>query len=238
MTWTLGAQANLVQAVSADVAGLSGAPIVFTAQAGLVSVQDVINYYRIQTQAEVVNGLLADLIIEAQAEIEFSVGKSLTQESVTWYDDASTLRLGEAVTNLMLKYLPINAASVVVTDFAGVVVDPKTYTVRLDKGLIMGLPVGQGAFTAGPWATFDRGPYTITCVAGFGTSPTYAARELPTIQRAVKDYVGFLFQQRDIGASTLKAAGTTLTYQLDHVTSLPDRVARAIRNLRGPTVTR
>ena len=47
----------------------------------------------------------------------------------------------------------------------------------------------------GPWTIFDNGPYTITCVAGFGTSPTYASRELPMIQRIIKQHVGYMAQK-------------------------------------------
>jgi hypothetical protein len=236
-TWTLGVQAGTPQVATADVAGLAGTPVAFTALCGLVSVQDVLSYFRIQTQVEVVNGLLAQLIGEAQAEIEFNCGKCLTRQAVTWYDDATSLRIGEAVINLILKYLPIDPTTVVVTNAIGVVALPSTYVIRLDKGLIMSLPVNAGSFVGGPWSAFDTGPYTIACVAGFGTSPTYAGRELPAIQRAIKDYVGFLFQQRDIGASTLRAAGTSITYVIDPITGLPDRVSRAIRKLRGPVVT-
>ena len=61
---------------------------------------------------------------------------------------------------------------------------------------------------------------------------------LPLIRRAIIDYVGYLFQQRDVGASALKAAGTTVTYAIDPITGLPDRVSRAIRKAsRGPVVT-
>ena len=59
ITWTLGAGIGQ-QIVTADVAGLTGTPIVFTALAVLVAVQDILNYYRIQTQAEVTNGLIAE----------------------------------------------------------------------------------------------------------------------------------------------------------------------------------
>lgn len=235
INWTLG-PATGQQIVTADVAALAGTPVVFTAQCVLVTPTDVVNYFRIQTTAEIVNGLIAELINEAQGEIESNTNKCLTVESVTWYDDAQTLRIGEGVTNLILKYLPIDPTTVVVKDYLGVVVPATGYVVRLDKGLIMGL--GQaGQFAAGPWATFDNGPYTITCLAGWGTSPTYLTRQLPMIRRAIIDYVGYLFQQRDVGASALKAAGTTVTYVIDQKTGLPDRVAHAIRKLRGPLVT-
>ena len=237
ITWTLG-PASGQQIATADVAALTGTPIVFTALSVLVTPQDIVNYYRIQTTAEVVNGLLAELIVEAQGEIEYACGKSLTQEQVTWYDNAQTLRMGEAVTNLLLKYGPIDPTSVVVKDYLGVTVPAAGYTVRLDLGMLCGLPGGVGAFTAGPYATFSDGPYMIQCMAGFGTSPTYATRELPMLRRSIIDYVGYLFQQRDIGASALKADGTTVTYAIDPVTGLPDRVARTIRKLRGPVVTR
>src|SRR6185437_9591942 len=199
--WTLG-PATGQQIVTADVAGLAGTPIVFTSTAVLVTPADITTYYRIQTSAEVVNGLIAELISEAQGEIEGNSGKCLTIKPVLWYDDAAT------------------------------------YTVRLDKGLIVGLPAnGPGAFFAGPWSLFNQGPYTIAANAGWGTSPDYATIWLPLIRRAVIDYVGYLFQQRDIGASALKAAGTSVTYAIDPITGWPDRVARAIRKLRGPVVT-
>lgn len=235
--WTLGAPIGQ-QIVTADVAGLTGTPIVFTAIAAIVLPSDITTYYRIQTTAEVVNGLIAELIAEAQGEIEGNSGKSLTYRSVTWYDDATTLRIGEGVSNLILKYLPIDPATLVIKDYTGVVIPPATYLVRLDKGLVEGLPAaGPGAFFGGPWTLFNNGPYTLTCNAGWGTSPNYATIWLPLIRRAIIDYVGFLFQQRDIGASALKAAGTSVTYAIDPITGLPDRVARAIRKLRGPVVT-
>ena len=237
VNWTLG-PATGQQIVTADAAGLSGTPIVFTAQCVLVTPADIAAYYRIQTTAEVVNGLIAELIAEAQGEIEANSGKSLTIRAVTWYDDATTLRIGEGVSNLILKYLPVDPASIVVKNYIGVTINPATYTVRLDKGLITGIPAnGPGAFFAGPWSLFNEGPYTISANAGWGTSPNYATTWLPVIRRAIIDYVGYLFQQRDIGASTLKAAGTTVTYVIDPITGLPDRVARAIRKLRGPVVT-
>lgn len=236
INWTLG-PATGQQIVTADVAGLAGAPIVFVAQCVLVTALDITNYYRIQTTAEVVNGLIADLIEQAQGEIESLTNKSLTIESVTWYDDASTLRIGESISNLILKYLPIDPTSVVVKDWQGTVVPASTYIVRLDKGLIMSVPGSGGSFFAGPLTLFDNGPYTIQCNAGWGTSSTYLTRELPMIRRAIIDYVGYLFQQRDVGAASLKAAGTTVTYTLDPMTGLPDRVARAVRKLRGTVVT-
>lgn len=235
--WTLG-PATGQQIVTADVAGLAGTPIVFTAQCVLVTPADITAYYRIQTTAEVVNGLIAELISEAEGEIEGNSGKCLTIKPVTWYDDATTLRIGEGVSNLILKYVPVDPASIVVKNYMGVTIDPSTYTVRLDKGLIVGLPAnGPGAFFAGPWSLFNQGPYTIAANAGWGTSPDYATIWLPLIRRAVIDYVGYLFQQRDIGASALKAAGTSVTYAIDPITGVPDRVARAIRKLRGPVVT-
>jgi hypothetical protein len=235
--WTLGPSTGQ-QIVTADVASLTGTPVVFTALSALVTPKDITDYYRIQTTAEVVNGLIADLISEAQGEIEFNCGKSLTQENALWYDNAQSLRIGEGVVNLILKYVPIDPTTVVVKDYTGAVVPATAYVVRLDLRMICGLPTaGPGAFLTGPWTTFDNGPYTIQCVAGFATSPSYATRELPAIQRAIKDYVGFLFQQRDVGASSLKAAGTTVTYAIDPITGLPDRVARAIRKLRGPVIT-
>lgn len=235
--WTLG-PATGQQIVTADVAGLTGTPIVFTAQCALVAPADIVAYYRIQTTAEIVNGLIAELIAEAQGEIEGNSGKCLTIKAVTWYDDATTLRIGEGVSNLILKYVPVDPASIVVKNYIGVTIDPATYTVRLDKGLIAGLPANRpGAFFAGPWSLFNEGPYTITANAGWGTSPDYATIWLPLIRRAIIDYVGYLFQQRDVGASALKAAGTTVTYAIDPITGLPDRVSRAIRKLRGPVVT-
>lgn len=235
--WTLG-PATGQQIVTADAAGLTGTPVVFTAQCVLVTPADITTYYRIQTTAEVVNGLIAELIAEAQGEIEGNSGKCLTIKAVTWFDDATTLRMGEGVSNLILKYVPVDPASLVVKNYIGVTINPATYTVRLDKGLIAGLPAnGPGAFFAGPWSLFNEGPYTISANAGWGTSPDYATIWLPLIRRAIIDYVGYLFQQRDVGASALKAAGTTVTYALDPLTGLPDRVARAIRKLRGPVVT-
>lgn len=238
IAWTLGPSSGQ-QVAMANVAGLTGTPVVFTALAALVTVADIVAYYRIQTTAEVVNGLIADLIAEAQAEIEFNCGKSLTQENAVWYDNAQSLRMGEGCVNLILKYVPIDPTTVVVKDYTGAVVPAVGYVVRLDLQQICGLPTaGPGAFLTGPWTAFNNGPYTITCVAGFATSPTYASRELPMIQRIVKQHVGYLFQQRDIGASALKAAGTTVTYTIDKKTGLPDPVARGIRMLRGPVITR
>lgn len=236
ITFTLGA--NIApQIVTADVAGLAGTPVAFTAQSVIITPTDVTRYYRIETQAEVVNGLLAELIAEAQGEIEASCGKALVTESVLWYDNAQTLRMGESVTNLILKYVPIDPATLVVKDVLGNVIPAAGYILRQDLGLICALPFSSGAFLAGPSTTFDNGPYTMTATAGFGTATNYATRWLPMIRRTVLDYVGYLFQQRDVGASSLKAAGTSVTYVLDPLTGLPDRCARAIRKLRGPVVT-
>lgn len=190
----------------------------------LPSVEDLKDYGRIQTTAE--DPLLASLLARAVGEIEASIGKSLTHESVVWYDDAKSLRLYERPCNLVLGYVPIDATTVSVVDADGVTVDAATYTVRQDLGLIKGDGV-----------TFENGPYAITVTkAGFDTSPSYATRWSPMITAAVLDYALMLYQQRTPGASSEKASGTTVTYEIDPTTGLPLRIMRQVRKLRGAVV--
>jgi uncharacterized phiE125 gp8 family phage protein len=198
----------------------------------IITTQNVKDYLRIETAAEDV--LLAELILEAYGEVESYVGKSLATETATWYDDANTLRLGEGVVNLILRYAPIDPTSVVIKDAQGALVDATTYIVRLDRGLIMSYPQGGGSFIGGPYSTFDAGPYTITCTAGIGTSPTYTYRELPMIRRVLIDWTAMLYQQRTLGARTEKSAGTMVDYsEIDATTGLPVRIASVIRKLKG-----
>lgn len=232
--WTLGPATGpqVVTAVAPSTGtGLSGSPVTFTATATLVTVAKVKSYFRIETTAE--DELLADLIVRAEAEIEVVVGYSLTRRAMTWRDDAETLRLWSAVTNLLLPGIPIDAATLAIVDADGDTVDDSTYEVRQDKGMVCARGFGFAGPLDGPTTVFDNGPYTMTFDAGFACSDTYATRELPFIQASVIDYVGMLYQQRTPGASTEGAAGTRVTYEVDEATGLPKRIARALRKLRG-----
>lgn len=191
----------------------------------LPTVAELKSYGRIQSAVEDV--LLQSLLDRAVGEIEAAIGKSLTHESVVWYDDAKSLRLYERPCNLVLGYVPIDATTVVVTDADGVTVDASTYAVRQDLGLIKG---NEGV-------TFANGPYAIAVTkAGFDTSPGYATRWSPMIAAAVIDYALMLYQQRTPGASSEKASGTTVTYEIDPTTGLPLRIMRQVRKLRGAVV--
>lgn len=190
----------------------------------LPSVQDVKDYGRIQTSVE--DALIAALLGSAIGEIEAAIGKSLTTEQVTWYDNATSLRLFTPPRNLLLLYVPVDVSTIVVADQDDATIDAATYNVRLDLGMICG---NDGL-------AFGNGPYKITATAGFGTSPNYATRWLPMIAQLVKDYTLMLYQQRTIGASSEKAAGTMVTYEIDADTGLPCRLSRQLRKLRGPVV--
>jgi uncharacterized phiE125 gp8 family phage protein len=187
----------------------------------LPTTQDVKDFLRIQTAVE--DTLIGRLLTQAIADLEDLCSRSFTHDAVVWYDDAETLRQSEAVTNLQLRHRFVNPNTIVVKDSSGVVVDPTTYVVRLDRGQISG----------NPGVSFAFGPYTIACDAGFDCSPTYATRELPMISTCILHYVAWLYQQRTIGASNVKSAGSTVTYVVDKDTGLPIPVARAIRRLRG-----
>lgn len=225
--WTMGEDTGPV-VVIAESAGLTGSPLSFLANCAIVSVQNVKDYLRIETDAE--DALIAELILEATGNVESMVGPSLTHRSVTWYDDAQTMRLNTGVTNLMLKFTPINESTLVVTDTNNEVVPADSYTIRQDEGLVK---ARTSNFTQGPAWSFSNGPYKLTCVAGYDTSPTYAGVELPMIKSLLVDYTAFLWQQRTLGTSSEQASGTTVNFVVDEATGLPDRVARNIRRLRG-----
>lgn len=234
MAWTLGATAG-TQLVSADVAGLAGAPALFyaTATPTLATLQNFKDLYRIQTTAE--DGLIADLLTRAAGEIEGAAGVPLGTRVVTWYDDAVTLRLFEAVRNLIIPYGRfIDATTVVVKDQDSTIVPAANYMVRLDRGLIMALP--GLSFAIGFPASFPVTPYSVTATVGFGTSSTYTTVELPQINNLILSYAGMLYQQRTPGASSEKSAGSTVTYKVDPATGLPDVIARGVRRLRGIVV--
>lgn len=187
--------------------------------------QNLKDYGRIETTAE--DALLDELLAEAIGTIESKIGKSLTIESASWYDDAISMRILEGASALQLRYAPVDAATVVVTDNDGQIVSADLYTVRNDRAQV----VARGDFR------FDNGPYLITCQAGFETSPSYSMRELPSIKALVLKYALFLYQQRTPGASMERAAGTSVDYEIDEETGLPHVIARGIRALRGIVVT-
>lgn len=190
----------------------------------LPTVQDVKDYLRIETTAEDV--LLAQLLARAIGRIEGSVGKSLTTESVIWYDDVQSFKLYGAPKSLLLKYVPIDPDSVVITDGEGETVVSTDYIVRQDIGQIVGVP----------GVVFATGPYQMALTAGFGTSPKYATVWEPLINAIIIDVTAFLYQQRTPGASIEGASGTSVNYGQfvqDSETGLPTRIAREIRKLRG-----
>lgn len=197
----------------------------------LPTVANVKDWLRIESTAE--DALLAELLTQAEGEIEFACGKALEHRAVVWYDDATTQRIGEGVVNLILQQVPIDPATLVVKDCLGVTVDANSYVLRQDKGMICAYPVGQGSFIGGPFTTFDNGPYQIACEAGFDCSDTYAYVELPMIRRAIIAYVAYLYQQRTPGAKTERSAGTTVDYVIDEKTGLPMFIARQVQKLRG-----
>lgn len=196
----------------------------------LVTVQQIKDYLRIEEDAE--DALLADLETRAEALIQTVVGQSLTSETVAWKDNVATLRLYDAPTNLLLQSVPIDEDTVVVTDGNGDTVDPDTYEIRQDLGMICAKGFGA-APVPGPTVVFDAGPYTIACTAGLATGATYATVVLPFLQMAVIDVVAMLYQQRTLGAVNEGAAGTRVTYEVDEATGLPKRIARQLRKLRG-----
>lgn len=230
INWTLGPSTG-AQVVTATVASLTGSPVVFTATATLVTVQKVKDYGRIEETAE--DNLIADMIVRAEGEIEVVVGQSLTKRSVVWRDNALTERIPGSVTNLLLGSVPIDEATMVVTDGNGDVVDPATYEIRQDMGMICARGSGFASIGTGiEGCTFGIGPYRMECVAGYATGDTYATVELPFIQATIIDYVLMLYQQRTPGAVNEGASGTRVTYEVDEATGLPKRIARALRKLR------
>ncbi len=232
VAWTLGGTAGS-QVVTADVSGLSGTPVLFFAVATptIATLADFKSLYRIQTSAE--DALITAMLARAYGEIQGAVFIPFgVQVGAQWYDDAKSLRLWEAVTNLMIPYgRYLDQTSVVVTDQQGNIVDPSTYLVRPDLGLIMSKP--GSSFNVGYPSSFPLGPYSIVANVGFGTAATYATVELPQINDLILLYAGMLYQQRTPGAAVEKSAGSTVTYKVDPATGLPDIVARGIRRLRG-----
>lgn len=224
--WTLGPDTG-PQACIAQVAGLTGSPLSFIATGAIVTVQDVKDYLRIETDAE--DALLAELIVEATGLVQAMVGPSLTHASVTWYDDAETMRLNTGITNLQLKFTPIDEDTLVITDCNDEVVPADSYVIRQDEGLVK---AKTSNFSQGPAWSFSMGPYKLTCVAGYEFADQYATVLLPLIKSLLTDYTAFLWQQRTLGSSSEKAAGTTVTFVVDQPTGLPERVARNIRRLR------
>lgn len=186
------------------------------------TVQDVKDYFRIQTAAE--DALLAQLLARARGEIESLVGKSLTSEEVEWRDDVRSARSWDPVTSLQLGYVPVDPASVEIADVAGAAIAGADFVVRQD--------LGQVVAVAG--VVFANGPYVITADAGFEHSPTYATVEEPMINALVIDLVGFYYQQRTPGASSEASAGTRVDYgAIDPSCGLPTRVMKGIRKLKG-----
>ncbi len=201
----------------------------------LPSAQDLKAHLRIQTDKEL--PALSRFLLQAVAQIEVATGKSLTTESVTWYDDAVSLRIDEAPTSLILGYTPVEVSSVVVTDQQNNVVPASNYTVRNDLGLIVGNPGpiwnGQSQFC------FDNGPYTITATAGAGTGATYATRQIYQIRELILDYGAMLYQQRTPGEGDRASGRHGDRLHADrqgHGT--PGRIARGIRLLKGPVSSR
>lgn len=190
----------------------------------IVTRQMLVDYLRIQTTSE--NDVLDDIVERAIGDVETSIGKSVTEEDVTWYDDTKSQRLPGAVTALLLGYVPVG--TLVVKDADGATVDASSYTIRQDLGLIV----------AAAGVTFSNGPYTITGKAGFSHSATYDTREKPALQALIIDYAAFLYQQRTPGARVERAAGTAVEYEIDDETGLPKRIARGCRRWRGPVFAR
>lgn len=193
----------------------------------LLTVQQVKDYLRIETDAE--DALIAALIVEAMATCEGICGTSFTHASVTWYDDAISLRLNEAPWNLLLQERAIDPATLVIYDCEDAVVDAAGYVIRQDEGLVKSK---RGE-------SFPFGPYRLTCVAGYDTRDDYTVRWLPIIQRLLTDFVAMLYQQRTPGALTEQASGTTVDYsQVDAEFNLPIRIAANLRLLRGVVYAR
>lgn len=210
--------ANTIRATASGVFGRASVSITTTA---LASVQDVKNYLRLRSTAE--DSVIAQMLARATGEIEGVVGRFLThQAGYSWIDDAVDHRLDEAPRNLVLV-VPCDEATVTVTDASGDVVDATTYAVRQDRGLIVG--------NAG--VVFPNPPYTMVATVGFDQSPTYATRELPIINDTIILYTAFLYQQRTVGARSVKGAASTVDYEVDPATGLPKILSRGIRKLRG-----
>ena len=192
----------------------------------LPTVQQLKDYARIETDAE--NALLADVLARATGLVQGLVGRSLTSDSVVWYDDAGTLKLYGAPTRLCLQHRFVDPASVVLTDAQGVVVPATDYTVRVDLAMLV----------AAPDVSFGNGPYAIACTAGYATSEQYASVYSAQIAQIVLDTALFFYQQRTPGATREAATGTSVDYQCDPATGLPERIAADIRALRGVVLAR
>ncbi len=237
ITWTLGDDIG-PQVVTAVVNGLTGSPVVFTATAAVITVAKVKKWLRLEVDQTDEDDLIADFIVRAQGAIEAVCGIPLTKRTVTFRDDAQSLRFGGAnnqqVTNLLLGFTPIDESTFAIINGEGETVDALGYEVRQDLGMVSARGMGSAALNAGDEPlVFDNGPYVMTCTAGFGCASNYATVLLPFIQQTVIEYCAYLYQQRTPGASSERAAGTSVDYTVDEATGLPKIIARACRKFRG-----
>lgn len=178
----------------------------------LPTAADLKSYLRIEQDVE--DTLLTALLARAVAMLEGWVDTPITARAYTYIDRCHGERAPRA---LVLPRRPVSVTQVV--DAEGAVVDPLTYSVDADAGMIWGVSGTR----------FPVAPYTITASAGMSLWSDYAQRE-PVLAEMVLDLAADLYQRRTPGAASETGAGTSVTWDVSRETIA--RVQKSIRALK------
>lgn len=178
----------------------------------LPTAADLKTYLRIEQDEE--DALLSALIGRAVAMLESWVDTPIAARAYTYVDRCHGDRAPRA---LVLPRRPVSVTQVV--DGEGAVVDPTTYSVDAEAGLVWG--VGG--------TRFPMPPYTLTASMGMSLWSDYAQRE-PLLAEMILDLAADLYQRRTPGASSETGAGTSVTWDVSRETVA--RVQKSIRVLK------
>jgi hypothetical protein len=137
--------------------------------------------------------------------------------------DAATLAL-TANAVLAVPMAPIDAATVSVFDPDGAEVDAADYVVDAAVGTITSVTEDG----------FAPGVHTVTVEAGLELDDDYEFRDLPVLRAAVRDYVVWLFEQRNPAAEYEAAGGgVATTFNKSADAGLPARIRTALDHWRA-----
>lgn len=186
----------------------------------LPTVADFKLYIKREDTAE--DALLTQLLARAVAMAEQYLGMPITAASVAKIDRAEHLHGTPAPRALVYPGRPIGTVAIV--DGDGDTVDPTTYTVDAEAGMIFG----------NTGIRFSNGPYTITATWGLSLFARYAAQIEPAISAVILDIAADLWSRRTPGASSETGAGTTVSWEVSAACGA--RCLAIIRSLRLPVV--
>jgi hypothetical protein len=178
----------------------------------LPTLDDLKAFLRIETTRE--DDLLASFLASAIADVRATLRRPIASgaETYTIEDPRSNAhsiaRLSSdpdrALRTMRIPETPVAATpALVLVDCSGATVDPTTYRVNNDTGVI----------TARAGTAFARFPYEATATAGLETRDDYETLVEPVLRQAIFDLAAdFYFRRNPAATAERDAGGASITY--------------------------